>query len=85
MGQDLGDLAALERADEIPREGSGIRARLGDQLLGAVLAEQRDPGLAQRPQLLQCDVLDRGEDLDLGRDRVPSSAISERDALEVRP
>ena len=63
--QDRLDLARLQLADEVPAV-LGVRGRLGLELLGAVLAEQREPGLAEHAHLLQRDVLDRGEDLDLG-------------------
>ena len=46
---------------------SGKPARLLLQLLRAVLAQQREPGLGQRPDLVDRDVLDRGEDVHLGR------------------
>ena len=46
-------------------------ARMGGRLrlevLRAVLADQRDPGLGERPELLERHVLDRGEDLDAVR------------------
>ena len=65
MGQEVADLAALQLADEIPGEPAGQRRRLGDQVLRAVLADQRDAALGERPQLGHRQVLDRGQDLDL--------------------
>src|SRR6266576_3461736 len=62
--EDLLDLAALELPDEVPAE-LGMRGRLGLELLGAVLAEQLEAGLAQDRQVLERDVFDGGEQLDL--------------------
>ena len=59
---DLLDLAALELADEVPAQ-LGVRGRLRLEVLGAVLARERDPGRGERADLLQRHVLDGGEDL----------------------
>ena len=64
--EDLLDLAALELADEVPAE-AGVRLGLGLELLGAVLTHQRPTRLLQDVELLERDVLDRREQLDLGR------------------
>ena len=45
----------------------GIGLGLGLELLGAVLAHQRQPGLLEHAQLLERDVLDRREQLDVAR------------------
>ena len=65
-GDDLLDLARLQLADEVPAE-LGVLRRLGLEVLRAVLAQQRQPGLAEHAELLQRHVLDRGQQLDLGR------------------
>ena len=62
--QQLLDLAALQVADEVPLEGVAPALALGGQVLLAVLADQRHPGLGQRAHLLDRHVLGRGEDLD---------------------
>src|SRR5215208_3377571 len=62
--EDLLDLAALELADEVPAE-LGVGRGLGLELLSAVLAQQRQPGLVQDMEVLERDVLDGGEQLDL--------------------
>ena len=49
------------------RNAPGYAVGLRLQLLGAVLADERDAGLGERPQLLQRHVLDRREDLDAVR------------------
>ena len=41
-------LAALEVADEVPAEGVAVGGVLGLQVLGAVLADDLDPGLGER-------------------------------------
>ena len=64
--QDLLDLAALELADEVPAQ-LGVRGRLGLELLGAVLAHEREARLGEDAHLLERDVLDRGQQLDLVR------------------
>ena len=46
--------------------GSGHAAALACELLGAVLAEQREAGLGERAEVLDVDVLDGGEQLDVG-------------------
>src|SRR5262249_9441066 len=65
VGDELADLAALERADEVPREAIGIRLRLGHKILGPVLTEQGDPGLREHSELFERHVLHRREDLDV--------------------
>ena len=50
--QDLLDLAALQLADEVPRRSGRRGRRLGLEVLGAVLADQRDAGLGERAELL---------------------------------
>ena len=55
--QQLLHLAALQVADEVPLEGVAPALVLGDEVLLAVLADQRHPGLGQRPHLLQRHVL----------------------------
>jgi hypothetical protein len=75
--EDLPDLAALQLADEVPGQ-LGVRGRLGLEVLRAVLASQRDAGLGQRADVLERDVLRRGEDLDAG-------AHLRAHLLEVRP
>src|SRR3954451_21020425 len=62
--EDLLDLAALELADEVPAE-LGVGGRLGLELLGAVLPQQREPGLVEDVEVLERDVLDRREQLDV--------------------
>src|SRR5918995_617941 len=65
------DLAALELADEVPAEHARVRLGLGGEVLRAVLAEQRHARLGEHPELLERDVLDRGQQLrvaDLGAD-----------------
>ena len=65
--QDLAHLAALELADEVPAQRRiGPCGGLGLELLRAVLAEQREAGLGQHADVLDVDVLDRGEQLDVG-------------------
>ena len=61
--RDVLHLAALERADEVPLEQVAVGVLLRGQLLSAVLADQGDPGLGQRRQVLERHVLDRGADL----------------------
>jgi hypothetical protein len=48
--------------------------RLGLELLRAVLAEQRDARLRERAELLERDVLDRGEQLDVAGSRPRGAA-----------
>src|ERR1700754_1339702 len=80
--EDLLDLARLQLADEVPAD-LGVLAALGLEVLRAVLAEQVHARLAQRVELVDRHVLDRGEDLDLGRGpaRLRDPLL---DALEVR-
>src|SRR3954470_19079431 len=60
---DLAHLAALELADEVPAEAVAMGGTLLLELLGAVLAEQRDAGLRQRAEVVGLDVLHGGEQL----------------------
>jgi hypothetical protein len=66
--RDLLHLAALELADEVPREQVAVRLLLREQVLGAVLANELDSGLRERGQALGLDVLGGGQHLDLGAD-----------------
>ncbi len=50
--EDLADLAALEMADEVPGERAGVRLRLRDEVLRAVLADELDAGLGEHGELL---------------------------------
>ena len=75
--QDLLDLAALQLADEVPGEPVRPALGLGHELLGAVLAQERDAALGQRVELARVQVLDRGEDLELVR-VAPGAARSPR-------
>jgi len=61
---DVLHLAALDVADEVPREQVTVRVLLRQQRIGAVLADQRHAGLVQRRQVVSLDVLGRGQDLD---------------------
>ena len=61
--EDVLDLAALELADEVPAERAGVRLGLGDEVLRAVLAQQRHARLGEHLELLERHVLDRGEQL----------------------
>jgi len=81
--QELADLAALEMADEVPGERAGVRLRLGHEVLGAVLAHQLDAGLGEHRELLDRHVLDRREDLHVGR-VAPGGGDLGADPLEVR-
>ena len=45
--EELADLAALEMADEVPRERAGIGLRLRHEILRAVLADELDAGLSE--------------------------------------
>src|SRR3954452_24571746 len=64
--EDLLDLAALELADEVPAE-AGVLAVLGLEVLRAVLPEQGQAGLGEHADLVERDVLHRGEQFHLGR------------------
>ena len=46
-------LAALQVADEVPAEGVAVASVLGLEVLRAVLADDLDPGLGQRAQVLE--------------------------------
>ena len=48
-GDDVLHLAALQVADEVPRERPRVGARLRHQLLRAVLAQEREPGIRRVP------------------------------------
>jgi hypothetical protein len=61
---DVLDLAALERADEVPFEQVPVRVLLGGQLLRAVLAHQRHAALGQCRQVVDVQVLHGRADLD---------------------
>src|SRR5947209_482879 len=76
--RDVADLAALERADEVPVEQVAVRGLLGEQVLRAVLADQRDPCVGELGELVDADVLRRCADLDVVAD-------ARSDPLEVRP
>ena len=62
--QQLLDLAALEVADEVPGERVPPALVLRGQVLLAVLADQRHPGLGQDAHLLERHVLGRRQHLD---------------------
>src|SRR5206468_12707912 len=59
-------LAALQVADEVPAEGRSIAGVLGLEVLGAVLADDLDPSLGERAEVLHVDVLRGGDDRHLG-------------------
>ena len=63
--RDVLDLAALERADEVPGEQVAVLVLLGQQVLGAVLAHQLDAGLGERGQVVGRTYLIAAQDLDL--------------------
>ena len=66
--EDLLDLAALQLADEVPAERRGCGGRLGDELLRAVLPQQRQtPPRASTPSSSHGDVLDGRQQLDVRR------------------
>jgi len=77
-GRHLLDLAALQRPDEVPCEQLAVAVLLGGQILGAVLAHERNAALGERGQVVGGHVLDRGEDLRFGPDRLAHP-------LEARP
>ena len=62
----------------------GTRLRLGHQVLGAVLADELYPAVGEPAELLDRHVLDRREDLHVGR-VAPGGGDLGADALEVRP
>ena len=74
------DLAALQVADEVPRERVAVRGDLRLQVLRAVLADRRDPGLREQPEILERDVLAGGDELDV-RGVAPGARGGRRDPL----
>ena len=76
----LGDvprLAGLEVADEVPAEAVAVALVLRREILGAILADDLHPALAERVHLLGRDVLRRDDDRHV-------RAHLGADALEVR-
>src|ERR1700730_7333307 len=65
MRHDQARLSALELSDEVRFEQCATRRDLVLEILRAVLAEQTDARLGEDRELLQRDVLGRGQDLDL--------------------
>ena len=68
-------LAALKMADEMPAEGVAVAVVLGPQVLGAVLADDLDAGFRQRGQVVERDVLRRGDDGDVRPDLVADALV----------
>ena len=64
MLDDQPDLARLQGADEMPAQPARRSRDLLDQILGAVLTDQRHAGLRERLDVLGADVLDGHEHLD---------------------
>jgi len=83
--QQLLDLAALQVADEVPLEGVAPALVLGDQVLLAVLTDEANAGLCQRPHLLHRHVLTGGEDLDPGPGELASLGQVGGDLLGLKP
>ena len=67
-------LAALEVADEVPRERVAPALLLCDQRLGRVLADDLHAGLRKRAHQLERHVLGRGQDLDVRGSRPAARA-----------
>ena len=54
--------------DEVPAKGIRVQLMLRLEVLGAVLADDLDPGLGEDGHLLERDVLRRGDDRHPGPD-----------------
>ena len=65
MRQHLLDLAALQVADEVPRELADAPRALASSSCARFSPTTRDAGLGEHAELLERDVLDRREDLDV--------------------
>src|SRR5262249_8820481 len=68
-------LPALEMADEVPAERVAVTLVLRLEVLGAVLADDLDPRLCERGQVLQVDVLDRSHDGDVRPELGPDPLV----------
>jgi hypothetical protein len=63
-------------AYEVPAEGVPVALVLRLQVLGAVLADDLHPGLGQRGQVLERDVLRRGDDRDHRPDLLANALVA---------
>ena len=61
-------LAALDVANEVPGEGVAKPLLLGEERIGPVLADERNPTVPERRQVVRLDVLRRGQDLGVRAD-----------------
>ena len=77
------DLAALQVADEVPREAAGRRAGLGHQILGAVLPHERHAGLGERPAAPRAGTYLIAARISTSAGSRPAAAISVADRGEV--
>ena len=74
-------LAALEMPDEVPAEGVAVDRVLRLEILRAVLAHDLDSGLGEDRQLLDRDVLRRGDDRDGVSDLSPDALVALADLV----
>jgi hypothetical protein len=70
-----GGFAALQVPDEVPAEGVAVAVLLRLQVLRAILAKDLDAGLGQSGQVLERDVLRRGDDRDVRPDLVANALV----------
>jgi hypothetical protein len=61
--------------DEVPAEGVAVAVLLRLQVLRAILAKDLDAGLGQSGQVLERDVLRRGDDRDVRPDLVANALV----------
>ncbi len=70
--------------DEVPVEGSTVQVVLGDEILGAVLADEADTRVTQDSQVLRGNVLGRHEDAHVGRVAADGRCRLRDSRLDVR-
>src|ERR1019366_1236379 len=81
VSDDLLHLARLQSADEMPAQPSRRARHLLEQILCAVLADQRHAGLRESLDVVRADVLDGRQDVDLAA----ISPRARRGTLDPRP
>jgi hypothetical protein len=67
--------------DEVPTERAPVPGVLRLEVLSAVLADDLDACLGERPELLEGDVLRRGDDRDAGARLRPDRVVARPDLL----
>ena len=81
MRDDRRNLAALERADEVPGEYARVRLALGGEILGPVLPKEGQAGVSELAEQWQRHILDRRENLNFP---APATRLDlTADAIEV--